>query len=377
MYEWRMLVVGSVGYYFLVRLGKDYGPGASQISGKWDRLSSLSEQPGKAVPQIWDRPYGPSSVQDGAPSVRWAWRLLDALAAGAVLHSGIVLWGYVFADQFVATEGVRRVMSPVYGSPNNLSLFLDRVWPILLAVTVLPGPASSPGAKIDLRRWLYGLGWVIVSIALYLTYSNGALLVGLPVGVATMALLYGLRRQRHGRRLVVIAIGSMLLIALSLLPLSQTARFQNVLELSPGTTAYFRVKLWQSSLNMLRDHWLLGVGLDNFLYVYRTRYILPEAWQEPNLNHPHNIVLDYVTRLGLGGLVILIWLQVAFWRQAWRLYRQWPAPLVLGLMGSMAVFLSHGIIDNSYFLVDLAFIFFLTFGLIQGVYDSFRAPSRV
>ena len=28
--------------------------GLSQILGKWDRLSSLSEQPGKAVLQIWD-----------------------------------------------------------------------------------------------------------------------------------------------------------------------------------------------------------------------------------------------------------------------------------------------------------------------------------
>ena len=39
------------------------------------------------------------------------------------------------------------------------------------------------------------------------------------------------------------------------------------------------------------------VGLDNFLYAYRGRYILDAAWQEPNLNHPHNIVLDFATRL--------------------------------------------------------------------------------
>src|SRR6185295_1702324 len=101
---------------------------------------------------------------------------------------------------------------------------------------------------------------------------------------------------------------------------------QHAFEFSPGTTTYFRLKLWQSSLNMFRDHWLLGVGLDNFLYLYRTRYILPEAWQEPNLNHPHNIVLDFATRRGFGGLLILVWLQSAFWLKAWRLYRRWPTP---------------------------------------------------
>jgi hypothetical protein len=67
----------------------------------------------------------------------------------------------------------------------------------------------------------------------------------------------------------------------------------------------------------------------------------------------------------VGGLVILLWLQVAFWRAAWRLYRSQPEPLVLGLLGSMAIFVSHGLVDNSYFLVDLAFAFFLVVGLVQ------------
>jgi O-antigen ligase len=116
---------------------------------------------------------------------------------------------------------------------------------------------------------------------------------------------------------------------------------------------------------MLSDHWLVGVGLDNFLYQYRTRYILPEAWQEPNLSHPHNLILDFGTRLGIGGIFILLWLQLTFWRNAWRLYQRSASPLILGLMGSMVIFLSHGLVDNSYFLVDLAFAFFLNVGIVQ------------
>jgi O-antigen ligase len=116
---------------------------------------------------------------------------------------------------------------------------------------------------------------------------------------------------------------------------------------------------------MLRDHWPLGVGLDNFLYQYRTHYILPEAWQEPNLSHPHNLILDFGTRLGIGGIAILLWLQLAFWRAALRLYQKSPNPLILGLIGSMAVILAHGLVDHAYFLVDLAFVFFLIVGIIQ------------
>jgi putative inorganic carbon (HCO3(-)) transporter len=147
-------------------------------------------------------------------------------------------------------------------------------------------------------------------------------------------------------------------------------------DFNQGSTGFIRLKLWQASLTMLRDYWPLGVGLDNFLYQYRTRYILPEAWEEPDLSHPHNLILDFGTRLGIGGIVLLFWLQGAFWANAWRLYQKTQAPLVLGLMGSMIVFLSHGLVDNSYFLVDLAFTFFLTIGVVQKLVEIPPYPFK-
>ena len=156
-----------------------------------------------------------------------------------------------------------------------------------------------------------------------------------------------------------------MLVVLALIPFSRTQRFRATFDFGEGSTAFFRLKLWQASWTMLKEQWLLGVGPDNFLYQYRTRYILPEAWQEPDLNHPHNLVLDFGTRLGLGGIAVLLWLQIAFWRNAWRLFKTRFDPLILGLMGSMVVFLAHGLVDNSYFLVDLAFAFFLTVGIVQ------------
>jgi uncharacterized membrane protein YedE/YeeE len=39
--------------------------------------------------------------------------------------------------------------------------------------------------------------------------------------------------------------------------------------------------------------------------------------------------------------------------------------LVLGLTGSLAYTLAHGLVDASYFFVDLAFAFLLALGLVQ------------
>jgi O-antigen ligase len=150
-------------------------------------------------------------------------------------------------------------------------------------------------------------------------------------------------------------------------------RLTSLLDTTEGTT-FFRLQLWQSSWAMIRDHPLLGVGLDNFLYHYRTFYVLPDAWEEFNLSHPHNLVFDFWLRLGLPGLIVLAWLLVAFFRRSWRAYRALPEGnerlLVLGLMGGMVNFVAHGLVDNAFFLVDLAFVFMLMLALVQITNDQ-------
>jgi putative inorganic carbon (HCO3(-)) transporter len=227
----------------------------------------------------------------------------------------------------------------------------------MLITIAIFSPAGRPMRR---RRIMCGLALVPTLMALVLTFSRGALLLGLPAAV----LFIGIMR---GGRALWATLGALAAGGIGLLPLFGTDRFRSMLDTSAGT-GFFRLRLWQSAWAMLCDHPWLGVGLDNFLYQYRTRYILPDAWQEPNLSHPHNILLDFGTRLGIGGIAVLLWLQFAFWRAAWHLYHhQLPGEeqvLILGLMGSMVATLAHGLVDNSFFLVDLAYIFFLTLGIV-------------
>ncbi len=325
--EWRVVVLESVLFYFLVRLGFDFSP----------------------------------RIPHPNPIPAWVWRLIDTYIIGATLQAIIALYLYFFTDLSIDAEGVHRALGLGYGSPNNLALVLDRVWPILLTVALLP---ASPA--MILRRSLYRGSLLLVTLALYLTFSKGALLLGLPLCIVAMTFFYAWHHPTR-QRIVMAAAGVLLLLGLTLIPFSQTERFRTTFNFDQGSTAFFRLKLWQASWSMLQDYWPLGVGLDNFLYQYRTRYILPAAWQEPNLNHPHNLILDFGTRLGLGGIIILLWLQIAFWRNAWKIYTRQFSPLMLGLMGSMVIFLGHGLVDNAYFLVDLAFAFFLVVGIVQGL----------
>lgn len=276
--------------------------------------------------------------------------LADALVAGALAVSLVGIYQFL-QGQVIAVEGVKRVKA-FYGSPNNLALFLGRVVPVILAVAL-----SGRG----FRRWLFLAAGVFILPAIYLTFSRGALFLGVPIA---MLFVFYMR----GKKALVPAAFIMALLILALLPWFWTARFSSLLDLEKGT-GFFRIKLWQASLNMLKDSPVLGVGLDNFLYQYRTRYVLPEAWQELNLSHPHNFFLDWWTRLGIGGPVILGWILWEFFRWGVKRYRLMSEgeakALLLGFMGTMVETLAHGLVDHSFFLPDLAFIFMLTLAWVR------------
>lgn len=281
-------------------------------------------------------------------------QLVDALMIAGVLVAAIGLYQYLTGQAVVTAEGGSLRLASVYGSPNNVGLFLGRCMPFLLAFLVVP---------VDMpRRVLAGVGIVIVGIALVFSQSAGALFLGVPLSVVAVLLLTLGRRGLIALLALAAAGVAGLLLAL------RSARFSRLLDLNEGTS-FFRVRVWQSAVEMLADHPITGLGLDQFLYAYRGRYIMPDAWQEPNLSHPHNILLDFWLRLGIFGVVILVWVQVCFWRYAIRLYRvarggdRMTFALIVGVMGSMINLLAHGLVDNSVFVLDLAYVFMLLLGL--------------
>ncbi|HSN73581.1 MAG TPA: O-antigen ligase family protein [Anaerolineae bacterium] len=286
------------------------------------------------------------------------WPVVWGIGVGAAAVAGWGVYQAVGGVGLIGAEGVWRVRGP-YGSPNNLALYLVHALPIVLAVAVF-------GVQRG-RRLAAGMLAALIFVGLALTFSKGALLLGLPAAVLLMGFVAGGRWRW-------VALGLLAIGGLALLPLFGTERFAGLFDLQGGTS-FFRVQLWRGAWNMALDHPWLGVGLDNFLYAYRTHYALPTAWQELSLSHPHNIVLDFWTRLGFLGLIVGVWLfTAAFWQGGQALKRasgdRWA--LLLGLLASLAATLAHGLIDNSLFLVDLMLLFMLSIGLIGRLGQELR-----
>lgn len=285
-------------------------------------------------------------------------RLIDTLLLAGLVVSMIGLVQFASGTAIItAEEGAGRLAS-VYGSPNNVALFLGRCLPFTLAYLVIQTDRQ--------RRIAAGLVLVTMIITIALTQSAGALFLGIPASVA-LVLFMTLRRRG------LYVLGGLAAIAAVVLPIAlRSARFQRLLDFAEGTN-FFRLRVWESALHMIADHPVTGIGLDQFLYAYRGRYLLPDAWQEPDLSHPHNFLLDIWLRLSILGLLVFAWLQIAFWRSAFALYHRLRAydpmllALVIGAMGSMVSLIAHGLVDNSIFVLDLSYVFVLLIGIISNI----------
>ena len=292
--------------------------------------------------------------------------LVDALLTAGVLVALIGLWLFFNGEGVITAEGGARRLVSVYGSPNNAALFLGRCLPFALA-WALPGTAG-------IRRWLAYVIFALILLALLLTQSAGALFLGLPLSLAAMLLLQW--RRRALLPLLGMAVAGVLGSAFAL---GNSPRFARLLDFSSGTV-FIRLRVWQSALAMLLDDPLRGLGLDQFLYAYRDTWILPDAWREPNLSHPHNILLDFWLRLGLAGPLILLALLAAFWRSALRAYRvastHGSRVLLAGTMGSMISLIAHGLVDNSVYVHDLVYVFVLLVGLVANVAEEEQSPVQ-
>jgi O-antigen ligase len=69
---------------------------------------------------------------------------------------------------------------------------------------------------------------------------------------------------------------------------------------------------YQNTLEILQDHWLVGIGTGGFKQAYTeqvTRKYDPSNWRAEPIGDPHNQYLAVLTQHGIGGLaVFLVWI---------------------------------------------------------------------
>ncbi len=296
-------------------------------------------------------------------------RLAAAMVAGAALAALVALVLIPFGA--VVTEVFPPRVRGTFGSPNNLALVLERAAPLALALalaagasTLVSGRCCRGWGRVARTRGFWLLALAVLLVVLVLTWSRGAwlgALVGLAVAARPLWAQVGVRRRVAAVGLSVAALAGIVLV-------TGVERIGQLLRIG-DSGAVSRLAIWDSAWRMGLENWLFGVGPDNFLTHYR-EYMRPEAWREPNISHPHNLVLDGWVSMGVIGLAALLGVLVLFWWDWRRIRRDGTGgldPLAFGLAGAMAAALVHGLVDHTYFLPELAATFWTLAGAVAAL----------
>lgn len=283
------------------------------------------------------------------------WTLVESVMVFLVAHHAIrrrgarsLFWSLVIPAVIVAFvslllllkeprrfegDGVPRAIGP-YLHPNNLALYLERVFVLLCAAIVAGG--------VRLTR-ISALAGMTIGLALLATLSRGMI----PAVVAGLVLAAWLVGNRG-----LIAAGGLAMMAGSValgLAVQQRSRGGSLQDFL-GERRY----VWRAAWQMIRDFPISGIGMDQFLYQHAPRYIAPEAWTERYLSHPHNLVLDAWLSLGVAGLIMLLLAIAMLGRAIVDPALRIKGPFAAAAIAVLLTGLVHGLVDNGYFLPDLA-----------------------
>jgi putative inorganic carbon (HCO3(-)) transporter len=242
----------------------------------------------------------------------WWDRIVAAILAGELLTSvlGIrQLYGDAgalarWSDNNSVAEGTVRI----YSSLDNPNLLGGYLLPIL------------PLAAVALLRWqglprrLFALASLVLGlVALVLTYSRGAWM-GMVASLAVLGLLLMVRYTRSWppfwRRtlpILLLVVASLVLVVLVTQVEPLRVRVMSLVAGREDSSNNFRINVWNSVLQMIRDRPWLGIGPGNSAF----NLIYP-IYQQPKFNalSAYSIPLELLVEAGIPGLLVglgLLW----------------------------------------------------------------------
>ena len=199
------------------------------------------------------------------------------------------------------------------------------------------------------HRFLYGAGFLLGLFALF-SHSRGAIL-GFTAGIILWALLY-LAKEFSWKRLIIAAVLLAVIFTSFYSSDAIVSRFDRIMSYQDDSSITTRLKMWQTSLDLIRENPLLGIGAGNFnptalRYVEEVREESP--WSSHHL-HPHNLYLQIPLEQGILSLIIFLILVGKSYYIALKNYlfypeKSWPFFAALAFMAMLTAILGHSFFD--------------------------------
>lgn len=282
------------------------------------------------------------------------------LAVSALIISGSLMAAYAVFQTFSGWDFLRKQeLEPFGGGYIAVGVFSHHLTyggiALIVLITALVRTALHPGFRKSVIWYILTL---LCGIGLFVSYSRSAI-VGLFCGMGI--LIFTVNRKLR----LKLVVGGLICLALILVLVpGLTDRFMNTFSTGEHNEGP-RIRLWLTSLEIIKHHPVLGVGQGNFKLGFE-KYHLPGFYH--NSAHPHNDFLSVAVDGGVLALACFLAIWIFFFYKMSRLVKPGlgvdpEAWLPVAAMTAVVAILAAGMFQNYQSDAEVANILWFTIGL--------------
>ena len=182
----------------------------------------------------------------------------------------------------------------------------------------------------------------IMGLGIFFSSSRGAVIAAFPGVVVLMVALLS-RKSTKKQGFVMILVGLILLI--STVSIGEDRLIHRFHAIQRAMES--RIRYVHSTINLIQDYAVFGVGPANFTHVF-ARY-QSDKDQQVTITHSHNDWLQFISEMGMLGLVfLLVMISFFIWKMVYQFRKRTsPSAVCLGI-APIAIFVSisaHSLFD--------------------------------
>lgn len=284
-------------------------------------------------------------------------RIVFSIIAGVSLSCIDAFWqlsagrDFIRGREIIFNIGLKRTTA-AFPNANIFGIYLSGMAPFVVGMTACYFRGARKIAMI--------FASCLAIAGIVFTFSRGTA-AGFYAALLVLAVL-------KKKRLVVLLLVALLLIAPFLLP-REIKNWAREVNYNPAVFLLNadRLSIYRNTLNMIKHHPFIGVGVNTFARNYLT-YKLPEpeGAQTADKMYAHNNFLHMAGEIGIIGLGIFFWFLVRLFRQCIYNFKHIQDNLLkaasLSSMACLIGFLVNGLTETSLYYSRVAMVFWYLVG---------------
>jgi len=258
---------------------------------------------------------------------------------------------FLWVDKSQFPELKTRVFSTL-GNPNLLAGFLLVIISLSFSLSLYE---NRPNIKTCLATLTIAAG-----LCLIMTYSRGVWL-----SLLATLFIYG---KFYDKRIFLTAIPVLAIVVFS--DGEILTRATSIINPVDSSSA-LRLAMWDSTLHMIREQPILGIGWGSYWLVYPNYdYFIKN--ESVIIYHAHNMYLHLAAETGILGLTAFLAVLYGHIRLAFRIFSKknlLTTDLMLGVLAAMTGLIVSGFTDYLLFSAQMSLVFWFLNAIVIGAYQ--------